>query len=836
MTAATVYPAATFESKIGFDGVRRIIRGHCATTRGSALVDAMAMSTDADTVRRLLGETSEMMAARDAGLPMQLAELTDPAEWLMQGRVGGAFIEAEGLVLILGILTQAQELRKFFAVDNAQGDVADSPSATDAQAPYPLLRDIAAGLDDAPDVRRAISRILDRTGTVKDSASPELADIRRQLNQIGGRIASAMRRVLADSIREGLLEADTTPTVRDGRLVIPVPPMHKRRITGIVHDESASGKTVFIEPAAVVELNNHQRELELEERREVVRILTAVTAEIRPYTDAIATTYATLAQLDFISAKAVFARESRGEMPRIADTPQVDWFGARHPMLQASLERQGRTVVPLNITLSAPDNRILIVSGPNAGGKSVALKTVGVIQYMTQCGVLPTMHGNSTVGMMNSIFVDIGDQQSIEDDLSTYSSHLRNMRYFLEHGNDRTLLLIDEFGSGTEPRIGGAIAQSLLMRFNDAGMWGVITTHYQNLKTLASETKGLVNGSMLYDRQRMQPLFQLDIGHPGSSFAIEIARKTGLPAEVIDDARQIAGSDYVNLDKYLLDIARDKRYWSTKREQVRQRSKHLEQVIERYENDAETLRRGRREIIDDARRQAAEIIADSNAAIEKTIHDIRARQAEREATKEARRNLADRRQEAIDAQGTDQADNHPLLRKAPKAKKKKTQPDKPQVAAEQITAGMNVLLDGQGQPGSVMAVDGNKATVAFGALKMSVDIKRLTPTVRKAVAATQKASSFVSTQTAEAIRQRQLAFNNQIDLRGMRADEALQAVTYFIDDAVQFNATQVRILHGTGTGALRTVIRQYLETVPAVRAYHDEDVRFGGAGITVVEF
>ncbi len=366
-----------------------------------------------------------------------------------------------------------------------------------------------------------------------------------------------MRRVLANAVSEGLVDPDVTPAMRDGRLVIPVAPMNKRRIQGIVHDESASGKTYFIEPAEVVELNNRQHELEIEERREVVRILTVTADAIRPYIDPLTETCRRMGYLDFVRAKAMFAIDTNASLPTLSDSPELEWYTARHPVLEASLARHGRAIVPLSIHLTV-DRRLLVISGPNAGGKSVTLKTVGIIQYMMQCGLLPTLYENSRMGIFDSILADIGDDQSLEDDLSTYSSHLRNMNFFLRHGNARSLILIDEFGSGTEPQIGGAIAQALLSRFNAAGMWGVITTHYQNLKTFADETPGLVNGSMLYDRNRMQPLFQLAIGHAGSSFAIEIARKTGLPDDVIDDAREIVGSDYVNLDKYLLDVARDR--------------------------------------------------------------------------------------------------------------------------------------------------------------------------------------------------------------------------------------------------------------------------------------
>lgn len=822
-----VYPS-TFEKKIGFDAVRQAIAALCISDLGTEHAHRLFWSADAGVVRRELEETAEMADIIRSDTPLGLNDITDPSVWLGPARVPGAFIEPRELSLLRRSLSTAADISAFFG----RRDSAMAPDGKEASGcKYPRLSAIAEDIDAVPEVTRAINDVLDRDGNVKDSASPQLRDIRAQLSSLGGRISAAMRRVVAAGIKDGYLDADTTPSVRDGRLVIPIAPMHKRRLAGIVHDESASGKTYYIEPAEVVELNNHQRELEIEERREIVRILVTVADTIRPHIDRLFKTYRTLGIFDFINAKARYAINVRAEMPQFSDVTEFEWYGARHPVLQTSLERQERTVVPLNISLKAPKQRLLIISGPNAGGKSVALKTVAIVQYMAQCGVLPTLHGNSVMCIMENIFADIGDDQSIEDDLSTYSSHLRNMKYFLAYGNPRTLILIDEFGSGTEPQIGGAMAQALLTRFNEMGMWGVITTHYQNLKTLADELDGLVNGSMLYDRQKMLPLFTLSIGHPGSSFAIEIARKTGMPEDIIAAARDIAGSDYVNLDKYLLDIARDKRYWENKRQQVRQREKHLEQVIERYENDAETLRANRRALIEEARQQAGEIIASSNASIERTIHDIRRAQAEKEATRIARRKLEDERQALASASAIDE---NPLLRKAPKRKKKKSEPQAQPSGPKPIAVGDNVLLDGSGQVGTVTAIEGKKSTVNFGAMKMTVATDRLTPTIRKA-RSSMGAASFVSAGTTDAMRERQLNFKPEIDVRGMRADEALQAVTYFMDDAVQFNIKRVRILHGTGTGALRSVIRQYLATVSGIKDFHDEDVRFGGAGITIAE-
>ena len=617
--------------------------------------------------------------------------------------------------------------------------------------------------------------------------------------------------------------------MRDGRLVIPVAPMNKRRINGIVHDESASGKTIYIEPAEIVEANNRIRELQMEERREITRILMSIADDLRPHADDILSSLTIVGEIDFIHAKALFAREIGANLPVLEQEPEIEWYHATHPVLLLSLRRQGKEIVPLDITLSGT-NRILIISGPNAGGKSVCLKTVGIVQYMAQCGMLPPLYENSHVGIFDDIFVDIGDDQSIEDDLSTYSSHLRNMKYFLAKGKQSTLILIDEFGAGTEPQIGGAIAQAILKRFNDKHIRGVITTHFQNLKHFAEDTDGLINGSMLYDRHLMQPMFKLSIGNPGSSFAVEIARKIGLPEVIITDAEQIVGSDYINMDKYLLDIARDKQYWENKRMSIRQKEKKIDERLAQYEEDATQLREKRREIINDAKEEARRILEGSNASIERTIHDIKRAQADKEKTLEARKKLQEAKEHLLDDNGNE----HPLLKKAPKSKKEKVKTNR-NSDDRPIAVGDNVKLDGQGTVGEVLEIEGKNATVAFGAIKTRVKTDRLKRTLAQAQSGAKANASIVSGATSDSQRARQLNFKQEIDVRGMRVDEAVQALTYYIDDAIRFNAGKVRILHGTGTGALRQYLRQYLDTVPGVKSYYDEHVQFGGAGITIVD-
>ncbi len=812
-----IYPES-IERKIGFTGVRESISGLCTSASGREWCAAMSMLVDYNAVRDALEATAEMLEIEQSEEVLPLGAIHDIDGFLRAARVDGSVLSAPDIMKVRQTLGVMIAVSDFFSC--RRGD-------EENDSVCPLLQDVASGLITFPAVCSAIDKVLDRYGNVKDNASAELSDIRRRLVSMSGTVNSVLHRVMARAVQDGVLEADASPAMRDGRLVLPVSPMHKRRIQGIVHDESASGKTFFVEPAEVVEVNNRIRELQMDERREIARILAALTNEMRPHIDDMLHSAAVLGHLDFIRAKARYAIKTGGNMPLLSAEPEIEWYHACHPGLLMSLSRQGKDVVPLDITL-ARQNRMLVISGPNAGGKSVCLKTVGVVQYMAQCGVLPPVYGNSHFGIFSDMFVDIGDDQSLEDDLSTYSSHLRNMRLFLAKGHDDSLALIDEFGGGTEPQIGGAIAQAILKQMNIKHMWGVITTHYQNLKHFAEDTDGLINGSMLYDRNQMRPLFRLSIGNPGSSFALEIARKIGLPEQIIADAEEIVGSEYVNMDKYLLDIARDKRYWENKRSAIRLKEKKIEKVLEQYEEDAETLRSHRREILNEAKKEAERIISSSNAAVERTIHDIKKAQAEKERTAEARKRLDDEKKAIAGA-----SDEHPLLGKAPRLKKRKqtVQPteDRP------VIPGDIVRLDGEGIPGKVLSIEGKNAIVAFGVLKTSVKLSRLKHTMSKIASGDSKGATFVSVATNNAMRERQLRFKQDIDVRGMRVDEAVQAVTYFIDDAIQFSAQRVRILHGTGTGALRQYIRSYLATVPGVRSCRDEDVRFGGAGITVVE-
>ena len=725
--------------------------------------------------------------------------------------------------------------------------------------PYPALHRLTEGVMTFPAMIRRIDSILDKFGKIKDSASMTLASIRHELEKTQGSISRTLYTILHAAQKDGLVEKDAAPTMRDGRLVLPVAPQVKRRINGIVHDESATGKTVFIEPAEVVEANNKVRQLEAEERREVIRILTVFTNEVRPHVAEILESYQFLAQIDLIFAKSQLAELTKAFEPVVEDKPHLDWIRAVHPLLQLSLEKQGKHVVPLDIILTQ-QKRLLIISGPNAGGKSVCLKTVGLLQYMLQCGLPVPIGDRSTTGLFHHILIDIGDEQSIENDLSTYSSHLMNMKQMMKQADAHTLLLIDEFGSGTEPTIGGAIAEAMLKQFWQKQAFGVITTHYQNLKHFAEDHPGVVNGAMLYDRHQMQALFQLAIGQPGSSFAIEIARKTGIPEEVIKDASDIVGSDYIQSDKYLQDIVRDKRYWEGKRQTIHQHEKSLENKINRYEDELTEIDRQRKEILRKAKEEAEELLRESNKKIENAIREIREAQAEKERTRLVREELNTFKEElaGIDTKDNDEAIARKIRqlqeRKERREKRKQEKAEKaanPAAAAPKkpaaerpIEAGDTVRIKGLTSVGEVESTDGKMAVVIFGAMKTKMRADRLEHAeVSKSQLSKQEernnsiAGSYgmVSKDTRDVIDNRKLNFKQDIDVRGMRGDEAINAITYFIDDAILVGVSRVRILHGTGTGILRQLIRQYLATVPNVSHFRDEHVQFGGAGITVVD-
>ena len=823
-----IYPQ-NFEQKIGFDQIRQLLKDKCLSTLGEERVNEMNFSDHFEEVDELLNQVAEFVRIiqEEDNFPDQFFFDVRPS--LKRIRIEGMYMDEQELFDLRRSLETIRDIVRFLQRNDEE----------ESDCPYPSLKKLAGDITVFPQLITKIDGILNKYGKIKDNASTELSRIRRELANTMGSISRSLNSILRNAQSEGYVDKDVAPTMRDGRLVIPVAPGLKRKIKGIVHDESASGKTVFIEPAEVVEANNRIRELEGDERREIIRILTEFSNTLRPSIPEILQSYEFLAEIDFIRAKSHFAIQTNSIKPSLENEQLLDWTMAVHPLLQLSLAKHGKKVVPLDIELNLK-RRILIISGPNAGGKSVCLKTVGLLQYMLQCGMLVPMHERSHVGLFGSIFIDIGDEQSIEDDLSTYSSHLTNMKIMMKNCNERSLILIDEFGGGTEPQIGGAIAEAVLKRFNIKGTFGVITTHYQNLKHFAEDHEGVVNGAMLYDRHLIQ------IGNPGSSFAVEIARKIGLPEDVIADASEIVGSEYINADKYLQDIVRDKRYWEGKRQTIRQREKHMEETIARYQAEMEELQKSRKEIIRQAKEEAERLLQESNARIENTIRTIKEAQAEKEKTRLVRQELADFRESIDNLTSKEQEDKiarkmEKLKEKQNRKKEKKQNGTKEQPTVQQtpkatpITEGCPVRIKGQSSVGEVLEINGKNAVVAFGSIKTTVKTERLERS--NAVPQKQESakSSFVSNQTQDSMYEKKLNFKQDIDVRGMRGDEALQAVTYFVDDAILVGMSRVRILHGTGTGILRTLIRQYLQTIPGVRHFADEHIQLGGAGITVVD-
>ena len=811
--------------------VREAVKGCCLGEVGRWLTDKMRFMPKAADVRNRLAEVSEFMQLLQSQVDFPTDYFFDLRPLFDKMRVEGSFAEAEEIFNLYRSLSTVKAITRFFAKE-------------ENTERYPSLSAIAANVVVHTFVTDSIEHIMSRQGQIRDSASPELASIRRELAEKQGAASKLIRRIIADAQQEGWVEPDATLAVRDGRLVIPIAASQKRRIMGIIHDESATGKTCYVEPAPVVEINNALLELESAERREIIRILRTLTDNLRPYTDDLDDALMFLGITDFIRAKARYALQIGAAVPHLADKPLIDWRDARHPILQEAFREAGRTLVPLNIALDEA-SRILVISGPNAGGKSVCLKTVGLLQYMLQCGLPVPMEPTSHAGIFTNLFIDIGDEQSIDNDLSTYSSHLLNMKHFVRNADGRTLILIDEFGTGTEPMLGGAIAEAILDRLNQAKVFGVITTHYTNLKHFAAGHDGIVNGAMLYDTNRMEPMFVMEMGKPGSSFAFEIAYKIGLPQDVIDDARSKVGEEHLNFDKHLREIARDKYYWERKRENIRKIERRLEEMMETEKRELDETKRFRKELMTKSKDDAKRLLADSNKLIENTIRQIRESQAEKEKTKQARQQFDEARQ----AMEQTSDDEERILQKIKKLKERenrvrtsKSKQDAQLKAADVVeerqrdfTIGMPVRIEGQTTVGEIMELNGKNAVVAFDNLYMNVEISRLQHLTDDEKKKLRKSVRQGSLPQSYELNQRRLSFKPGLDVRGMRAEEAVSRVAAFIDEAVMVGVFEVKILHGKGNGILRNVVREYLQTVDVVTSVRDEHVDFGGAGITVVE-
>jgi DNA mismatch repair protein MutS2 len=823
-----IYPDH-FEEKIGFDHIREMLRNKCISAMGNEWVDDMHFQDEFETITKQLGEITEFMRIIREMDNFPANHFYDLRPALQKIRLEGRFLEPAELFDLKRSLEAVRAIVQFFKKQEEEV--------------FPLLKKKTERVQVFPYIYDRIDAIINKFGKIRDNASPELAQIRKSILTLHSNMSKRLHAILKQAQKDGLVDEDASVSIRDGRSVIPVLASNKRKIKGIVYDESGTGKTSYVEPNEIVEMNNEIRELEYAERREVVRILTDFSNDIRPYLDDLFYSYEFLGEIDFIRAKGLLAVEFDAIRPEVQNVTIIQWQQAVHPLLQKALKKENRKIVPLDIQLDA-QNHILLISGPNAGGKSVCLKTVGLLQYMLQCGLLIPLQEGSKTGIFSRLFIDIGDEQSLENDLSTYSSHLMNMKYFVKNCNEKTLILIDEFGSGTEPMLGGAIAESILAELNRLRTFGVITTHYTNLKHLASASEGIVNGAMLYDSQHMNPLFKLEIGKPGSSFAFEIARKIGLPEEILETATNKVGKKHIDFDRNLRKINRDKRYWETKRQKIRKVEKILDDMAANYEEELKETQKQRKEIMKKAREEADALLANVNKRIENTIHEIKKAQADKEKTKQAREKLSKLKEEV--SKETDETDNRiaakmeKLRRREEKRNQRRPDESKKKIPKKQLekrvelTTGDKVKIKGQNTAGELIELNDKNAVVAFGQMITTLPRDQVEKISSNEAKKLERGQRTGISRLSENFSQRRLSFKPEIDIRGQRAEEAIQKIQEFIDEAIMFEVSQLRILHGKGAGILKETIRNYLRSEPMVRNFKDEHVDFGGAGITVV--
>lgn len=723
----------------------------------------------------------------------------DATVYLNKAKTPGAFLTEEEFHEVQLSLDTVFRCIRFFEKDH--------------ENKYPHLKALSNYVNLEPSILKNIQVIIDEHGKIRNNASRELQDIRRMILSEQTRLRKVLDQILRHAKAEGYTPDDVSLTVRGGRMVIPVLAEYKRRIKGFIHDESATGQTVYMEPAEVLDINNEIRDLEYRERREIIRLLIALTNEIRPFIKPLKDAYHFLGMMDFIRAKARLALRFDAVCPLLESKPLIDWYQARHPLLQMSLQQQQRAIVPLNIQLHE-EQRMLVISGPNAGGKSVCLKTVALLQYMLQCGLLIPMKDHSRTGIFQSIFIDIGDEQSLENDLSTYSSHLKNMDYFIRFTDRKTLVLIDEFGTGTEPQFGGAIAEAILAELNEHKSYGVITTHYTNLKQFADQAVGIVNGAMRFDAEHLEPLFQLEIGKPGSSFALEIARKIGLNKSVLEKAKTLIGEEKVDFDRMLSELETEKRKYDQLLQEVTAKEMRVQKTAQEYNELKEYLESQRKQIVNQARQEARQLIEEANRSIESTIRTIKERQAEKTATREARKEL-----------------EH-FKRKLKPQKVAVAVSEKAEVIGGEITAGDAVRIKDTGAIGEVVNVKGNQAEILIGALKSNIKISRLEKIARKELRKVQ--SETVDVKHSVNLNEKLANFSSNLDLRGKRVEEVIPKLENFVDEAAMFGMSELRIIHGKGDGILREVVRNYLRTHERVLRAEDEHVERGGAGVTIV--
>ena len=793
-----IYPT-NFEQKIGFRRIREMLSGHCISPMGLERVGEMAFSSDKAAIAKSLEQTEEFIGLLQTGVPFPVRDFHDLREAFHQIQIEGTCLNVEDLFALKPSLNVLEAILRYGRSESADAT--------------PRLKSLIENIFIERSIFTEVNRLVDDKGEIPDNASTELLEIRQSIRRKQGGIEKRIRQIMGDAKTAGWVDQKSEITIRDGRLVIPVKAGDKRAIRGFIHDESATGQTVYIEPAEIFDTSNEIKELEYAERREIHRILLAFTRLLRPYLSELRKAWNMLGALDFIRAKALLANEIGGVKPEILDMPHVNWQQARHPLLEQKLKAQGKQVVPLDLQLDK-DNRILVISGPNAGGKSVCLKTTGLLQYMLQCGLMPPMRVDSQCGLFDSLFIDIGDEQSILDDLSTYSSHLINMKALLEQADSSTLFLIDEFGTGTEPQLGGAIAEAILLELNKKQAFGVVTTHYANLQLLADNHEGIVNGAMLFDTKFMQPMYIMMTGKPGSSFAFEIAKKIGFPRQILDDAANITGDQHLKFEKQLQQLEVDKKAIRKKEQELRIADQLLTEVVDKYKGLLAELEGKKKQYLRDAAAEAQELIQKANSQIERTIKEIKEAQAEKGRTKEIRQNLEKTKEEIAQK-----------AREVAEEKKKE--------AEVVLKVGDTVCIEEMQVVGEVLAISDTDATILFDTVKLRTSPDKLRKVSRAEARKTQRRWQ---NGIAEDLSEKAEHFDLTLDVRGKRAEEALDIVDKYLDEAKLLSIKEVSILHGKGNGILRKLIREKLSHMHEVERFCDASLETGGTGITRVYF
>ncbi len=794
-----IYPT-NFEQKIGFAGIRQMLSDHCISQMGLERVEAMAFSADKNHIVKSLEQTEEFIGLMQTGVPFPMRDFHDLREAFHNIQIDGTCLSVEDLFALKPSLNVVEAILRY--------GHSESANAT------PRIKALIEDIFIERSIFTEVNRLVDDKGEIPDNASTELLEIRQSIRRKQGGIEKRIRQIMGDAKTAGWVDPKAELTVRDGRLVIPVKAGDKRAIRGFIHDESATGQTVYIEPAEIFDTSNEIKELEYAERREIHRILMAFTRLLRPYLSELRKAWHLLGELDFIRAKALLANEIGGVKPEIKDVPCFNWQQARHPLLERKLKTQGKQVVPLDLELDA-SKRILVISGPNAGGKSVCLKTIGLLQYMLQCGLMPPMRVDSQCGIFDSLFIDIGDEQSILDDLSTYSSHLINMKALLESADAKTLFLIDEFGTGTEPQLGGAIAEAILLELNKKLAFGMVTTHYANLKLLADNHEGIINGAMLFDTKFMQPMYIMMTGKPGSSFAFEIAKKIGFPKHILDDAANITGDQHLKFEKQLQQLEVDKKAIRKKEQELRIADQLLTEVVEKYKGLLAELEGKKKQYLREAAAEAQELIQKANSQIERTIKEIKEAQAEKTKTKEIRQSLEKTKQE--------------IAQKIQEI----TEPQKKEESEVKLKVGDTVCIEEMQVVGEILAISDTDATILFDSIRLRTSPDKLRKMSRAEARKTQRRWQAG---IADDLSEKAEHFELTLDVRGHRAEEALDIVDKYLDEAKLLSIKEVSILHGKGNGILRKLIREKLSHMHEVERFCDASLETGGTGITRVYF